>query len=132
MIKITYSKKLSDLNPAKFKHISTFLKFCRDELGITNDIRVFLLIKKNKLSITTGGYNSTDKCVYIIFEGRQIADILRTIAHELVHQKQDLQEKIVGDIPDIGGVIEDTANALAGRLVKMYVKKYDARDIYSL
>jgi hypothetical protein len=132
MIKITYSKKLDDLNPAKFKHISTFLKFCRDELDITNDIQVFLMRKENHLNITTGGYNPTDKCVYIIFQKRQIADVLRTIAHELVHQKQDLQEKIVGDIPDIGGVIEDTANALAGRLVKMYVKKFEAREIYSL
>jgi hypothetical protein len=132
MINISYSKKLGDLNPAKFKHISTFLKFCRDELDITNDIQVFLMRKENHLNITTGGYNPTDKCVYIIFEKRQVADVLRTIAHELVHQKQDLQEKIVGDIPDIGGVIEDTANALAGRLVKMYVKKYDAREIYSL
>ena len=132
MIKITYSKKLHNLNPVKFKHISTFLKFCRDELDITNDIQVFLMRKENHLNITTGGYNPTDKCVYIIFQKRQIADVLRTIAHELVHQKQDLQEKIVGDIPDIGGVIEDTANALAGRLVKMYVKKFEAREIYSL
>jgi citrate lyase synthetase len=132
MIKISYSKKLHDLNPAKFKHISAFLKFCRDELDITNEIQVFLLNKKNNLEITTGGYSNKDKCVYTIVEGRQIADVLRTIAHELVHQKQDLQGKIVGDIPDIGGVIEDTANAIAGRLVKMYVKKYEAREIYSL
>jgi hypothetical protein len=132
MIKISYSKKIDSLNPVKFKHISVFLKFCRDELGITNDIRVFLLAKNNKLQITTGGYNPSDKCVYTIAEGRQIADVLRTLAHELVHQKQDLQGKIKGNIPDIGGVIEDTANAIAGRLVKMYVKKYDSREIYSL
>jgi hypothetical protein len=132
MIKVSYSKKIDNLNPAKFKHLKMFLKFCRDELGITNDIRVFLLVKNNKLNITTGGYNPSDKCVYTIAEGRQIADILRTLAHELVHQKQDLQGKIKGNIPDIGGVIEDTANAIAGRLVKMYVKKYDSREIYSL
>jgi hypothetical protein len=132
MIRVSYSKKIDSLNPVKFKHISNFLKFCRDNLKITNDIRVFLLTKKNKLSITTGGYNPSDKCVYVIFEGRQIADILRTIAHELVHQKQDLQGKIKGDIPDIGGVIEDTANAIAGRLVKMYVKEKNCKDIYSL
>jgi hypothetical protein len=132
MIKISYSKKLDNLNPVKFKHLSNFLKFCRDELDITNDIRVFLLKKDNDLNLTTGGYNPKDKCVYIIYEGRQIADVIRTIAHELVHQKQDLQGKIKGEIPDIGGVIEDTANAIAGRLVKMYVKKYECRDIYSL
>jgi hypothetical protein len=132
MIKVSYSKKLDNLNPVKFRHLSKFLKFCRDELDITNDIRVFLLKKDNDLNLTTGGYSPKDKCVYTIAEGRQIADILRTIAHELVHQKQDLQGKIKGNIPDIGGVIEDTANAIAGRLVKMYVKKYDAREIYSL
>jgi len=132
MIKITYSKKLHYLNPVKFKHISTFLKFCRDELDITNDIQIFLMRKENHLDITTGGYNPTDKCVYAIFEGRQLADVLRTIAHELVHQKQDLQGKLKQQVPDIGGVIEDTANAIAGRLVKMYVKKYDSKEIYSL
>lgn len=132
MIKVSYSKKIDNLNPVKFKHLSTFLKFCRDELSITNDIRVFLLSRNNNLDITTGGYNPSDKCVYTIADNRQIADILRTLGHELVHQKQDLQGKIQGEIPDIGGVIEDTANAIAGRLVKMYVKKYDARDIYSL
>lgn len=132
MIKVSYSKKIDNLNPVKFKHLTMFLKFCREELSITNDIRVFLLTKNNKLNITTGGYNPSDKCVYTIAEGRQIADILRTLAHELVHQKQDLQGKIKGNVPDIGGVIEDTANAIAGRLVKMYVKKYDSREIYSL
>jgi hypothetical protein len=132
MIKINYSKKLNDLSPKKFKVMSSFLKFCRKELKITNDIEIFLMNKKNHLNITTGGYNPTDKCVYVIFEGRQIADIIRTIAHELVHQKQDLQGKLQGEIPDIGGVIEDTANAIAGRLVKMYVKEHNAREIYSL
>jgi hypothetical protein len=132
MIKVSYSKKLDNLNPTKFKHLSMFLKFCRDELDITNDIRVFLLKKDNNLNLTTGGYSPKDKCVYTIAEGRQVADILRTIAHELVHQKQDLQGKIKGNIPDIGGVIEDTANAIAGRLVKMYVNKYDSKEIYSL
>jgi hypothetical protein len=132
MIKISYSKKIDNLNPVKFKHLSKFLKFCRDELVITNEIRVFLLLRKNKLNITTGGYNPSDKCVYVIYEGRQIADVIRTIAHELVHQKQDIQGKIKGIIPDIGGEIEDTANAMAGRLVKMYVKKYNAKDIYTL
>ena len=70
MIKVSYSKKIDDLNPVKFKHITIFLKFCRDELGITNDIRIFLLTRKNKLNITTGGYSPVDKCVYTIAEGR--------------------------------------------------------------
>jgi hypothetical protein len=91
MINISYSKKIDSLNPAKFKCLVKFLKFCRSELVITNDIKLFLVTRKNNLGITTGGYNPKDKCIYVIFEGRQIADVLRTIAHELVHQSCDLR-----------------------------------------
>lgn len=95
-------------------------------------MNIFLLNKNNNLNITTGGYSPSDKCIYTIAEGRQIVDILRTIAHELVHQKQNIQGKLVGEIPDIGGVIEDTATAIAGRLIKMFVKEFNAKEIYSL
>ena len=132
MIKISYSKKLHDLSPVKFKYFSKFLIFCRDKLGISEDMNIFLLNKNNNLNITTGGYSPSDKCIYTIAEGRQIVDILRTIAHELVHQKQNIQGKLVGEIPDIGGVIEDTATAIAGRLIKMFVKEFNAKEIYSL
>lgn len=132
MIKISYSKKLHDLSPVKFKYLSKFLIFCRDKLGISEDMNIFLLNKNNNLNITTGGYSPSDKCIYTIAEGRQIVDILRTIAHELVHQKQNIQGKLVGEIPDIGGVIEDTATAIAGRLIKMFVKEFNAKEIYSL
>ena len=36
MIKVSYSKKIDNLNPAKFKHLKMFLKFCRDELGVAD------------------------------------------------------------------------------------------------
>jgi hypothetical protein len=132
MINLLYSKKLDNLSPEKVTILKQFLLFCKKKLDIKTEIKLYLIPKKNDFNITTGGYNINDKSIYIVFEGRQIADIMRTIAHELVHQKQDNNGELNGKIPDIGGIIEDTATAIAGRLIKLYVKVYDARKIYSL
>ena len=52
-------------------------------------------------------------------KNRALVDVLRSIAHELVHHKQYENDELKGDIPDIGGPIEDEANAFAGRFIKM-------------
>lgn len=49
-------------------------------------------------------------------------DIMRTLAHEWVHEHQmDVLKREKG--PDIGGKNEDEANAFAGRLIKMFEKE---------
>jgi hypothetical protein len=47
---------------------------------------------------------------------------MRSIAHELVHHKQYEQGRLKVQPPDIGGEIEDEANAKAGQFIKMYSK----------
>jgi hypothetical protein len=46
---------------------------------------------------------------------------MRSIAHELVHHKQYEDGRLDGPKPpDIGGEIEDEANAKAGQFIKMF------------
>jgi hypothetical protein len=48
---------------------------------------------------------------------------MRSIAHEMVHHKQFEDGRLDGpQPPDIGGEIEDEANAKAGQYIKMYSK----------
>ena len=47
---------------------------------------------------------------------------MRSVAHELVHHKQWEQGRLKVKPPDIGGEIEDEANALAGQFIKKYAK----------
>jgi hypothetical protein len=58
-------------------------------------------------------------------------DILRTLAHEWIHE---YQMTILGRErgPDIGGTNEDEANAFSARLIKMFEKKfpYDEKYMY--
>ena len=59
-------------------------------------------------------------------KGRSLADIMRSIAHELVHCKQLEDGELDGEKPkDIGGKIEDDANAIAGQLVKTFGYRHD-------
>jgi Zn-dependent peptidase ImmA (M78 family) len=52
-----------------------------------------------------------------------LGDILRSIAHELIHQLQHQEGRIEYPVQDIGGEIEDEANAKAGSLVKTFIKQ---------
>ena len=99
-----------------------FVDFAHKELKIKDDCTIDVEVEKST-EYTTGNYHIQDKKILVLDNGRKLADILRTIAHELVHHKQNELGMLVGDIPEIGGKIEDQANAYAGRLVKKYGKQ---------
>ena len=99
-----------------------FVDFAHKELNIDDDCPIDVETEPSS-EYTTGNYHINDRKIKILDNGRKLADILRTIAHELVHHKQNELGMLVGDIPEIGGKIEDQANAYAGRLVKKYGKQ---------
>jgi hypothetical protein len=112
-----------------------FTKFCAGKLKINGDINVILVGKgpKDGGGMSTGGYDRETKDILSREFGRSLVDMCRSIAHELVHQRQhELGKFKEGDnIPNIGGEIEDEANALCGQLVKMYVTEKDGRWLYT-
>ncbi len=66
--------------------------------------------------------------------GRALVDILRSIAHEMVHNKQ----RELGQIdmnnppPNIGGKIEDLANSIAGILIKDFTHNHGYDRVYDM
>ena len=74
-------------------------------------------LPKRTGSMTTGS-RSEDNLLKVLTKGRMNRDILRTLAHEWVHEYQRavLNRK---HGPDIGGKNEDEANAEAGKLMKI-------------
>jgi predicted kinase len=98
-----------------------FIGFVNDKLGIENEIDIHIE-KEPTSDYTTGNYNPKENKVKIRNNGRKLVDLLRSIAHELVHHKQNELGKINPPVPEIGGEIEDQANVDAGRLVKYYGK----------
>ena len=106
-----------------------FVDFCQEQLGYATPVRCVVVDTRDNLA-TLASYNLNNNEVKVYGKNRAIADILRSIAHELVHHKQLEDGRIDRDNPpqDIGGEIEDEANAVAGRLVKAF--GYNNRTIY--
>jgi hypothetical protein len=63
-----------------------------------------------------------------------MVDILRSIAHELTHNRQrEIKSYEIGEeVPTIGGWIEDEANAKAGILIKDFAMNHGFDEIYDL
>lgn len=106
-----------------------FIDFALDFLQIQSKPKVVL--KTNREGVKTYAnfeFGDGKSKVNVYVKNRSLADIMRSIAHELVHQKQ-FEEGLLETMPqDIGGKIEDEANALAGQMVKAFGYKH--RDIY--
>jgi hypothetical protein len=49
---------------------------------------------------------------------------MRSIAHELTHKRQYEEDRVKHPVQDVGGEIEDEANAKAGIIIKKFIK-YD-------
>lgn len=127
-------KNKIELSDKDIDSLVDFIKFCAVKLGIQKDMVIILIGKHDgDLGMSTGGYNTMNGEIMARVFGRCLVDIMRSIAHELVHQRQDEKGKFEGktEIPNIGGEIEDEANAICGQLVKMYVAEKDATWLYT-
>jgi hypothetical protein len=106
------------------KKITEFCKYVVKELGIDNPPTIALLTKRDGLKTTASYDYSKENKVCKVFEGnRMTVDVMRSIAHELVHHKQWEDGRLKVKPPDIGGPIEDEANAQAGQFIKKFAKK---------
>ena len=108
--------KASDLDvickPEKQHRIHKFAEYCCEQLGI--DVPELNLKPHNDTSAL--GYTSMeDGSVTIVVGDRHQMDIMRTLAHELVHCKQMTTHTPCGDT---GSKDENEANALAGILMR--------------
>ena len=118
-MKVTVKYIQSDLSDQDKSLIKSFIKFLNKEYKLKNDINVEFLGERYG-EMTTG--SRMENKIKVLTKNRMNRDILRTLAHEWVHEYQrTIQNREHG--PNIGGRNEDEANAFAGRLVKMFEKE---------
>ncbi len=110
-----------------------YIEFLSSELNITSKFTLVLTKNRKKHNITTLALFIIPESKLIIYvKNRNMADVLRSITHELIHKEQlDTKKfKYGDDIQDIGGGIEDEANAKAGRYIKRF--GYENTEIFEL
>ncbi len=103
------------INPEKFQRLKNFVKFCIKKLGI----KVLPKIRLSAVNDTTalGYFVPQDNTIVVVHKNRHQMDIMRTLAHELVHLKQKQTREIDGAT---GSPDENEANAMAGVLLRVW------------
>jgi hypothetical protein len=112
------------LSDEKKEKLNSFVKFVKEQLELKTVPTISIQSSRDGLKTTANyDYTKENKVIKINGKNRALVDIMRSLAHEMVHHKQFEQGRLKEQPPDIGGVIEDEANAKAGQYIKMYAKK---------
>jgi hypothetical protein len=121
---IHLKNKSSGLDKEKIEVIKKFLQFLQGEMSLKEDI-IITFVGSRDVKMTTGVRKPGNK-IYALADGRLLIDILRTLAHEWTHefQYQRLNLDDTKKHQDIGGPVENMANALAGIFVKKFNKEF--------
>lgn len=101
---------------------TNFIRFVTDSLNIEELPKVFF-INDNKWSRqmrSFGQYNPKTNEILVYIKNRNMADILRTLCHEMVHHKQNEEGRLDSESGKTGSEIENEANAQAGILLREY------------
>jgi Zn-dependent peptidase ImmA (M78 family) len=111
--------------------INKFLNFVKDDLELTKPFKLTLTTNKDGIR-TTAVYNHVENTITIYIKNRALVDVLRSIAHELVHHLQNQRGELDGtkNEGDDGSPWENEANARAGKLIRMFGREYP--NIYTL
>jgi len=126
-IKLTESK----LNESETATIGEFIKYACKNLEIQKVPRNLTLsydtnAAREKRSF--GYFDPNNSKIWVYVGNRNMGDILRTLAHELVHHKQNEDGRISYESGKTGSDIENEANAKAGILLRDFGKQHD--EIY--
>jgi Zn-dependent peptidase ImmA (M78 family) len=114
---------MSFLDKDKKSKLNEFVKFVKNELELDTVPTITVQNHRNGLKTTANyDYTKENKIIKVCSKNRALVDVMRSIAHELVHHKQFEQGRLDVRPPDIGGEIEDEANAKAGQFIKMFSK----------
>jgi hypothetical protein len=113
-----------NLSDSKKSNIQNFIEYGTKRLKLKEQPRIQFIEGEEyaHAQSSLGGYNPITKQIYVAVEGRLTADILRTLAHEMVHRKQD-EMGLVGDPTKAGAdgsPVENQAHAVAGILMREY------------
>jgi Zn-dependent peptidase ImmA (M78 family) len=114
--------------PDNLKLIQEFLIYVIQELKISSNAKIVFLFEHDPNYPSAGGYLPTNKEVICAVKNRAIADVMRTLAHELTHHRQN-ELGMIGPNDTDNQKLEDQANIWSGRLVRWFGREH--REIYS-
>lgn len=111
------------LNEIMQQHMLThLLELCKHELELNELPKINLIDDQDTAPHGTSFGEFSDDTIHVVAKGRHPMDVMRTLAHELVHWKQRTENMDL-DGSD-GSEVENQANALAGIIMRKFGQKY--------
>lgn len=112
--------------------VNHLLALCKEELQLDELPNIHLL--SNTPAIKSGDKSSfgefSGDTIKVITTNRHPIDIMRTLAHELVHWKQKIEGYEMNG--EDGSEIENQANSIAGIILRRFGEKYPEYFLNSL
>jgi len=124
-------KKVNRLNEAllpkeqKEEVINQLVDFACEYLGISpDDVNIEISYDPTEAAemFSFGKQTPSTGIIRVVATNRNLADVLRTLAHELVHRKQQLDGRLHIGAGDDGTEIENEANAEAAIIMRRFGK----------
>lgn len=101
---------------SQIKFLNLFVKFAAKEMGLSTLPKIYFVGNKENKYNAFG--HSIGNEIHVRVTDRHPGDIMRTIAHELLHFKQNCSGKSGKQFR------EDEANAVAGRIMRKFNTTY--------
>ena len=122
--------KIQNFGVEKVYLLRDFTKYCLRFLDIKGDVKINLKNGKDKNLQTLASYsyhpgNDTADDVYLRAGGRHVVDIMRSLAHELIHKRQNERGELTDESGIAGSPHENEANSLAGVIMRQYTKEHN-------
>lgn len=121
--KLIIKKSVDNLDEKKIELIKKFIIFCCEELGIDSPCIVYLTGERGGPITTTASYNPHSDVIWVYTKNRNmLGDVNRSIAHEIRHYKQKLDNELVENSGETGSKQENEANSFAGVAIRKFGK----------
>jgi hypothetical protein len=117
--KIMNNKKALNEVAMNKDNVQEFIKFAKNALQLKEKVSVKLLEKRHQ-HMTAACYDPNTNEISIYTKGRAFPDVCRSLAHEMVHQKQNELGVLEVDSGETGSDIENEANACAGIIMRNF------------
>ena len=122
LLEARYKKFLNEAwEDAKASVVNEFVNYCMEYLSVDRP-KLKLINSKDYAyeNRSLGGYSPSEKKIMVVVHNRNMADILRTIAHEMVHHMQNLDKRLTPTSGEDGSPDENEANSLAAVIMRKF------------
>lgn len=99
-----------------------FLPIAVEHLNLDHIPKIHLV--KSLDATTFGRYVDAEQVIYVVVANRNPVDVLRTLAHEMVHYTQGLNNELTADAGETGSPFENEANSEGGVIMREFNKKF--------